>query len=150
MNTRSTAAASTSALQRVTRCTDFRRLATPGASGSRSERASGNGSIMRLAPVPIRFASLFPNDIPELARLSGESSLPTHASEQCLSACRYLSLVLCGLMHGIDREEVLAADWEPLTQLNQLSPLEPAIGKMAAGSFREKQPARNSRIGMGR
>ena len=29
-------------------------------SGDPSERASGNGSIMRLAPVPIRYASLFP------------------------------------------------------------------------------------------
>src|SRR5579862_6488188 len=31
------------------------------ASGDRSERASGNGSIMRLAPVPIRYAALYPN-----------------------------------------------------------------------------------------
>ena len=30
------------------------------ASGDRSDRASGNGSIMRLAPVPIRYADLYP------------------------------------------------------------------------------------------
>ena len=64
---------------------------------------SGNGSIMRLAPVPIRFADLFPDDIERLTTLAEESSLPTHASEQCLSACRYLALVLAGLMNGLGR-----------------------------------------------
>src|SRR6202453_4872537 len=47
-------------------------------SGSRGESSSGNGSIMRLAPVPIRYHALFPNNISELARLAEESSVPTH------------------------------------------------------------------------
>ena len=34
-----------------------------------------------------------------------DSSQPTHASPQCLSACAYLGLVLCGLIHGIDRDD---------------------------------------------
>src|SRR5947209_5505276 len=55
------------------------------ASGEPSERASGNGSIMRLAPVPMRYAALYPNQVDELSRLAEESSLPTHASEQCRS-----------------------------------------------------------------
>jgi hypothetical protein len=37
-------------------------------SGDTSERASGNGSIMRLAPVPIRFAGYFPDQIEQLAQ----------------------------------------------------------------------------------
>ncbi len=61
--------------------------------GDPSENASGNGSLMRLAPVPIRYAPLFPNQLEELARLGEESSLPTHPSEQCRSACRYLAVV---------------------------------------------------------
>jgi len=56
-------------------------------SGDRSERVSGNGSIMRLAPVPIRYAHLYPNKIQEISRFAEESSLPTHATEQCVSAC---------------------------------------------------------------
>jgi ADP-ribosyl-[dinitrogen reductase] hydrolase len=47
-------------------------------SASKSERASGNGSIMRLAPVPIRFLDHFPDQIEKLAALAAESSLPTH------------------------------------------------------------------------
>jgi ADP-ribosyl-[dinitrogen reductase] hydrolase len=39
-------------------------------SGDRSERASGNGSIMRLAPVPIRFDHLYAEELHELSRLA--------------------------------------------------------------------------------
>ena len=109
-------------------------------SGDPSERASGNGSIMRLAPVSIRYASLFPDDLEELVRYLIESSLPTHASPQCLSACAYVGLVLCGLIRGIDRQELLASNWDPLQQLRQSHALHPEIEKVAAGSFRLRKP----------
>ena len=110
------------------------------ASGSRSDRASGNGSIMRLAPVPIRFTHLYPNDISELGRLAAESSLPTHASDQCLSACRYLALVLAAFIQGENRDEVLSPDWKPLQELHATEPLHPLILETAEGSFRRRQP----------
>ncbi|MFM7149513.1 MAG: ADP-ribosylglycohydrolase family protein [Gemmataceae bacterium] len=109
-------------------------------SGDRSDRASGNGSIMRLAPVPIRFAHLYPGQVDELARLAEESSLPTHASASCVSACRYLATVLAALMHGEKRGEVLSPDWKPLQQLNDIMPLHPLIQEIAQGSFRHKEP----------
>ena len=109
-------------------------------SAERAERASGNGSIMRLAPVAIRFGHFYAGQLDELSRLAEESSLPTHASEQCLSACRYLATVLAGLMHGEDRGEVLASDWKRLQQLNEIKPLHPLIQEVAEGSFRRKQP----------
>jgi ADP-ribosyl-[dinitrogen reductase] hydrolase len=110
------------------------------ASGDRSERASGNGSIMRLAPVPIRYAYLYPTKIDELSRLAEESSLPTHASEQCVSACRYLATVLAALIQGESRETVLSPTWRPLQQLNEIKPLHPLIQEIAQESFRQKQP----------
>ena len=109
-------------------------------SGDRSDGASGNGSIMRLAPVPIRYAHLYPARVGELARLAEESSLPTHASDQCVSACRYLAAVLAALIHGEDRDAVLSPDWQPLHRLNDLKPLHPLIREVAEGSFRQKQP----------
>ena len=109
-------------------------------SGDASERASGNGSIMRLAPIPIRFVGHFPDQIEQLASFAGESSLPTHASPQCLSACRYLALVLAGLIRGLDSKEVLSPDWEPLRQLRVHETLHPEVGDVAGGSFRESQP----------
>jgi len=42
-------------------------------SGDRSDRASGNGSIMRLARVPIRYCHLYADQLEELSRLAEES-----------------------------------------------------------------------------
>lgn len=110
------------------------------ASGSPSSRASGNGSIMRLAPVPIRFADHFPDQVEQLAQLAAESSLPTHASPQCLSACRYFAIVLAGLIHGLERDEVLSPTWEPLQKLRAREPLHPEVDAVASGSFRDLKP----------
>lgn len=109
-------------------------------SGDRSERASGNGSIMRLAPVPIAYARLYPDRIPDLAEKALESSLPTHASPQCLSACAYFAVVLAGLIHGEPRETVLSPDWPALQELRDWMPLHPEIEVVALGNFRRKQP----------
>jgi ADP-ribosyl-[dinitrogen reductase] hydrolase len=109
-------------------------------SGDSSEHASGNGSIMRLAPVPIRYAELFPDHLDELIEKLVESSLTTHASPFCLSSCAYMGLVLCGLIHGLPREVVLSLNWEPLLHLEKSYPLHPKVEEVAAGSFRQKQP----------
>ena len=85
-----------------------------------SEGASGNGSITRLAPMPIAHAD--------------------NASEQCRSACRYLATVLAALMQGEDRRVVLSPDWRPLQVLNDIRPLHPLIQEFAQGSFRQRQP----------
>jgi ADP-ribosylglycohydrolase len=108
------------------------------ASGDTSERASGNGSIMRLAPVPIRYAGLYPTRVEEISRLAEESSLPTHASEQCRSACRYPATVLAALLWGEERSTVLSPDWKPLRHLQDIKPLHPLIQEVAQGSFRHK------------
>lgn len=88
----------------------------------------------------LRFGHLYSDQLDELSRLAEESSLPTHASEQCVSACRYLATVLAGLIHGEDRDEVLSPDWKLLKQLNAIKPLHPLIQEIAQGSFRQKQP----------
>jgi ADP-ribosylglycohydrolase len=118
----------------------FERRRDPRSSGDASSRASGNGSIMRLAPVPIRYHECYPGEIERLAELAAESSLPTHASPQCLSACRYLAVVLAGLIHGAAREEVLAPDWPALRALRRVQPLHPEVDAVAQGSYRLRQP----------
>ncbi|QDT70981.1 ADP-ribosylglycohydrolase family protein [Lacipirellula limnantheis] len=107
-------------------------------SGSRREQLSGNGSIMRLAPVAIRYSYMFPNGIDDLVERAVESSLPTHASPQCISACAYLGLVLAGLIHGEARDAVLSPQWSPLQELEQVMPLHPEVRAVAAGSYRSK------------
>jgi ADP-ribosylglycohydrolase len=109
-------------------------------SGDESESASGNGSIMRIAPVPIRYRELFSERIDELTQYAAESSLPTHASPQCLSACRYLAIVLAGMLLGLDRDEVLSPNWDGLNRLRRVEPLHPAIEEVALGTFRNRHP----------
>jgi len=88
---------------------------------------------MRLAPVPMRYVNLYPDQLPELLTFADESSIPTHASRQCRSACRYMTLVVAALIHGEPREVVLSPDWAPLRQLRELEPLHPAVEEIAQG-----------------
>ncbi len=118
----------------------FRLTGNAKSSGASSERASGNGSIMRLAPVPIRYAQFFPDRLDQLAQLAVESSLPTHRSPQCLSACAYLAVVLGCLIHGHSRDDALSPDSEPMTWLRRELRLHPKVDEIAGGGFRAKQP----------
>ena len=124
--------ATAAALRRFTAYADARQ------SGDESCNASGNGSIMRLSPVPIAYMGLFPDRTDELVRRLVESSLPTHASPQCVSACAYMGFVLSALLHGRAREDVLAPEFVR-THLRDHA-LHPEIEEVALGSYRRRQP----------
>lgn len=109
-------------------------------SGSPAERTSGNGSIMRLAPVPITYAPLLFDRLDIVVARSVESSRPTHASPQCLSACAYLGVVLAGLLQGVPRDEVLSPQWSLLCRLQDIYPLHAEVADVASGAFRRKSP----------
>lgn len=122
------------ALYRFLQCYDARQ------SGDPAPRASGNGSIMRLAPVPIAFGRELYVDTDRFVERLIESSLPTHASAQCRSACAYMGLVLAGLMHGLPREEVLSPAWPPVAELLASNSLHEEVAEIARGSFLHRQP----------
>jgi ADP-ribosyl-[dinitrogen reductase] hydrolase len=105
-------------------------------SGDTDEANSGNGSIMRLAPVAIKYADLFPARIEELSIIAEDSSATTHPSPQCTSACRYMALVLAALINGEEKKDVLSPDWKYLNELNEIKPLHKLVQKVAEGSFR--------------
>lgn len=119
---------------------DFSRTDDPWNCASRSEQANGNGSIMRLAPVPIRYADFYPERIDELARLAEESSLTTHACPQCLSACRLFAVMLAALMQGETRATVLNPRWSRLAELREIEALHPEVDEVASGSYLEREP----------
>ncbi len=118
----------------------FRKTGDARTSGDPSPHASGNGSIMRLAPVPIRYVGLFPDRMAELVERAVESSLTTHASPQCLSACVYMTVLLCGLIDGRPRDEVLDPEWEPMRGARRIAPFHPEIAEVAVGSFCRNAP----------
>src|SRR5690606_13467158 len=64
--------------------------------------AAANGSLMRLAPVPIRWHT----DPGEAADLSAESSRTTHAGDRPVDACRVLGAMTAALVGGEPAESV--------------------------------------------
>lgn len=109
-------------------------------SGDTGSSSSGNGSIMRIAPVPIAYGTLLTDRVETLVERAVQSSRPTHASPQCLSACAYFAVVLAGLMHGLPREQVLDPGWPTLRRVRDAFPLHPEIAEVAEGSFRRNEP----------
>lgn len=115
----------------------FERSRDARTSGNPAETLSGNGSIMRLAPVVVAHAGCFPDRLELLLDRAEESSLPTHPSPICRSACRYLALLLAALAHGLSRDEVLDPSW---TLLRRAGVLHPAVRAIADAGYREKEP----------
>lgn len=96
----------------------------------------GNGSLMRLAPVPLAFSRE-----PEKAiRLAGESSKTTHGSEETVDACRYYGGLIVGAITGIEKEKLLSERYSPVNEKWPRGALSPKIEIVAEGSFKTRQP----------
>ncbi|MEI6309007.1 MAG: ADP-ribosylglycohydrolase family protein [bacterium] len=104
--------------------------------GSTDPHTAGNGSLMRLAPVPLFFAQKPEEAIARAA----ESSRTTHGAVDALDACRYAAGLIVGALQGRSKEEILSPGFCPVPGLWQRTPLSPAIAEIAAGSFRRKAP----------
>jgi len=109
-------------------------------SGPDDEYSAGNGSIMRLAPVPIFYAGLYPDQATELIRYGHDSSLPTHRAPQATSASAYMTLLLAALINGEPRDAVLDPDWPMLAALRSTVAIHPAVDEVINGSFRREPP----------
>ena len=91
---------------------------------------AANGSLMRLAPVPIRWHA----DAEESAERAAESSRTTHAAARPTDACRVMSAMVASLIAGADVGEVLEPGfWK-------WGGLHPEVEAVARGSWRAKDP----------
>jgi ADP-ribosylglycohydrolase len=98
--------------------------------------SAGNGSLMRLAPVPLRFAYE-----PRLAvERAAESSRTTHGAPAAVDACRYFAGLIVGALAGTSKEELLAPLYAPVPQLWHEQPLHSEIAVVASGSFMRRHP----------
>lgn len=104
--------------------------------GLTSPRSAGNGSIMRLAPVPMFYAG----DPERAIELSGESSRTTHALPVAVDACRYLGALIVGALSGAPKEELLAERYTPVAGYWRDHPLCDGIDAVSAGSFLQRSP----------
>ncbi len=95
-----------------------------------------NGSIMRLAPIPIKFYNHNPKSIAILARMS---SMTTHNSKVCMDACAYLSLIISNCIIGrFSKEEILSRSFPGKQSLSRSSydGISPEISLIINGSFK--------------
>ncbi|MBN2488713.1 MAG: ADP-ribosylglycohydrolase family protein [Methanosarcinaceae archaeon] len=95
-----------------------------------------NGSLMRVAPVPLAFA----RDPAVAIKRAGDSSRTTHGSQLSVDACRYLGALMVGAVQGVAKEELLLGRYSPVAGYWEEHPLCPEIDEVASGSFREKEP----------
>jgi ADP-ribosyl-[dinitrogen reductase] hydrolase len=113
----------------------FERYSEPW-SGSTEEHSAGNGSLMRLAPVPLFFAA----DAETAIARAADSSRTTHGAWDAIDACRYFAGLIVGAIDGRTKDELLAPSFTPIDGLWDREPLAPKIRDIADGSFATRNP----------
>jgi ADP-ribosyl-[dinitrogen reductase] hydrolase len=97
-------------------------------SGATDPRSSGNGSLMRLAPIPIFFASDYARCL-DYAELGSRT---THASTECIASCRYLAHALHRGISGEREKSRLLPSHDAVS-------LPPGMSHIADQAFRDKR-----------
>jgi len=96
-------------------------------SGSAARSAAGNGSLMRLGPIPLFF---YPS-VAEVVNFAAQSSRTTHGAAEAVEACELLGYVLVRCLSGMPKNQILSAF--------DLVLAEPAVAGLAAGAYRNKR-----------
>lgn len=74
--------------------------------GSIDPQSAGNGSIMRLAPVPLYYA----NNSYKAVAYSAESSRTTHGAPEAVDACRILATIIISFLDGYSKDDTLTKE----------------------------------------
>ncbi|QHW33744.1 ADP-ribosylglycohydrolase family protein [Paenibacillus rhizovicinus] len=102
--------------------------------GSSSPDSAGNGSIMRLAPIPMYYGE----QPQEAIRYAEASSRTTHAAAECIDACRLFAAYISAALQGWEKERLLQPgafdEW-----LNAAA-LAPRIAEVYGGSYLRNEP----------
>ncbi|MGB1252599.1 MAG: ADP-ribosylglycohydrolase family protein, partial [Candidatus Promineifilaceae bacterium] len=94
--------------------------------GSTHPQAAGNGSIMRLAPVPMFYSG----DERKVVHFSAESSRTTHGAAECVDACAFYGSMIDRALRGQSKDAILdGGDFRPKT---------PKITAIANGEYKSK------------
>lgn len=72
-------------------------------SGEIDPNSAGNGSLMRLAPMPMFY---FP-DLEKTIHFAGESSRTTHGAAECIEACQLFAEMLFHALSSRSKEDIL-------------------------------------------
>lgn len=105
-------------------------------SGSSEPHTAGNGSLMRLAPMPM-LAALHPE---AGIKLCGDSSRTTHAEARAVDACRFFGGLLISALNGTPKQDLLVPRFAPTKGYWEQNRLHPDVLHVAEGSYLDKQP----------
>ena len=114
---------------------EFERTRNPRC-GPTSPSTAGNGSLMRLAPVPLVYANRFV----EAVEKSGESSRTTHGAIEAVDSCRYMGALITGAVNGRSKADLLSDHYSEDPSYWRDNPLCEKVAAIAKGSFKEKTP----------
>jgi len=103
--------------------------------GSIDPKTAGNGSLMRLAPIPMRWRT----DLKQTAYYAALSSKTTHAAQEAVDACRYYAVLIALALNGASKDQVLTTSSDCLEAFES-GPISSAIAEVAAGSYRSRKP----------
>ena len=104
--------------------------------GNTHPQSAGNGSIMRLAPIPMYYC----NSPGDAILKASDSSKTTHSAQTTIDACRYMCSIIVGALNGVDKDELLSKHYTPIPDYWNNNPLCTEIDEIASGSFKLKEP----------
>lgn len=102
--------------------------------GSTDPLTSGNGSLMRLAPIPMFYVE----DLQKVDYYAIESSRTTHASREAVDACRLFAVMVALALRGEPKHVILFEAYERYFGDEELAP---AIAEIGQGCYRYKKAA---------
>lgn len=104
--------------------------------GSTTSMSAGNGSLMRLAAIPL-FDFFEPHRLLEHA---ADSSRTTHGAIEVLDACRYYSILIVGALAGLPKKVLLKKyDCFAVPIVGHVE-YQPNIQQIVSGSYQRKHP----------
>ncbi len=110
--------------------------------GDAAADAAGNAPLVRLAPIPLAYASS-PAQAIEYAAFSART---THGDPRAADAARFFAWLMIAAVCGLGKEQVLGDACHPVIRgmelpvLEGLAPLHPDVEEVAAGSYKHRQP----------
>lgn len=106
--------------------------------GSTDEQSAGNGSLMRLAPIPIFYSSFryaSQEDVVKAARLS---SITTHAEQRAVEACQIMAWLIYQILNDVDSVLSKATLFEKLFNYWGKAGIHDDLAVVVQGSFLTK------------
>lgn len=100
--------------------------------GSTDPMTAGNGSLMRLAPIPVYFNP----DTKRIITYAAQSSRTTHGTQQSVDACIVFALLTAGALNGVSKERLLDPGNTPFEKAFRQLPLHPGIRSIVRGDYR--------------